>query len=142
MFMIPLPKADSLPLAWFNAVTKYVRKRVRSLSPSSSESQVILQSSWLSFSNSALKLFIHSATKVVFPNPAGAESRVSLRSKPSFKRLIRSARWTSSALVGGMKSLVTKIEVAMLHYNNLDRNQQVTSILFLTRGYLMILGIL
>jgi hypothetical protein len=74
---------------------------------------VILQSSWLSFSNSALKLFIHSATKVVFPNPAGAEMRVNLQSVHPFNRSIKRGRDTSSGRAAGINNFVTKISAGM-----------------------------
>jgi hypothetical protein len=45
---------------------------------------------------------------VVLPNPAGAETSVSLRSKPAFNRSIRRGRETSSGRGGGIKSLVFK----------------------------------
>jgi hypothetical protein len=55
----------------------------------------------------------HSATSVVFPNPAGAETRVNLQLMHPFKRSIKRGLGTSSGRVAGLKSFVTKIGADM-----------------------------
>ena len=50
----------------------------------------------------------HSVTRVVLPNPAGAEMRVSLWFRPRLSCLIRWERETSSGREVGMKSLVIR----------------------------------
>src|SRR4030042_1358736 len=85
------------------AATRYVRKRVGSLSPSSSDSQATGRS----------QPATHSLTSVVLPKPAEAEMRVSLRpeERPSFSRSIRRGRRTILDRGGGIYSFVAKIGV-------------------------------
>src|SRR5262249_42633636 len=81
-----------------NAATKYARKRARSRSPSSTASQAA----------GRLPSASHSPTSVVFPKPAGAEMRVSLRCSPSFRRSVRRGRRTTFGPAGGGKSFVAR----------------------------------
>src|SRR5207253_5801985 len=83
------------------AAMRYIRKRVGSLSPSSSDSQATCRS----------QPATHSLRSVVLPKPAGAESRVSLRCRPSFSRAIRRGRRTTFGRGGGIYSFVAKIGV-------------------------------
>src|SRR5438876_11384492 len=69
---------------------------MRSLSPSSSDSQAAGRSQAAS----------HSLRSVVLPKPAGAEIRVSLRCSPSFNRAIRRGRRTTFVRGGGIYSFV------------------------------------
>src|SRR5258707_6000876 len=101
------------------AATRYVRKSVGSLSPLSSDSQATCRSQPVT----------HALTSVVFPNPAGAERRVSLRCRPSFSRSIRRGRLTTSGRSGGIYSFVARIGVGMSHPppelpENLSRRKQ------------------
>ena len=80
---------------------KYVRKRTGSLSPSSRESQV---------TGTAPRL-AHSLTRVVLPNPAGAETSVKLPLIPPASRSSRRGRGTRSGRGGGRYSLVVRREV-------------------------------
>ena len=107
MFSAPFPKVDSFPLVWFNEAMKYVRNRVKSLSLSSRENQAKFEF------ESLLMVCNHSATSVVFPNPAGAETRVNLQSVHLFNCSIKRGLGTSSGRVAGIKSLVTKIWAGM-----------------------------
>src|SRR5690242_15862244 len=77
------------------AATRYVRKRVGSLSSMSSESQAA----------SRPHPAIHALDRVVFPKPAGADIRVSLRWSPAFSRAIRRGRTTTFGR-GGIYSFV------------------------------------
>ena len=74
------------------AATRYVRKRVGSLSPSSSDSQAAGRPHPAT----------HSLTSVVLPKPAGAEIRVSLPCRPSFSRSTRRGRRTTLGRGGGI----------------------------------------
>src|SRR5579863_290412 len=87
------------------AATRYVRKSVGSLSPSSSDNQATC------WSHPAT----HALTSMVFPKPAGAAMRVSLRCSPSFNRSNRRGRLTTSGRSGGIYSFVAKIGVGMSH---------------------------
>src|SRR2546421_10278947 len=78
------------------AATRYVRKRMGSLSPASSESQAAGRSHQAS----------HSLISVVFPKPAGAEMRISLRCSPSLSCPSRRGRVTILGRSGGEYSLV------------------------------------
>src|SRR5512139_507436 len=92
---------------------KYVRKRLRSLSPSSSDNHA----------TGLPQLAIHSLTSVVLPKPAEAETSVSLQpiAKPSFNRSIRRGRRTVLARGAGIYSFVAKIDVAIDQlYNRLS----------------------
>lgn len=94
----PLPIFGSIVC---NAATTYARKRVGSLSPSSSDSQATGRS----------ETAAHSLTSVVFPKPAGAAMRVSSRRVPSFNRSIRWGRRIVFGRSGGTYSLVDRIVV-------------------------------
>ena len=69
---VPISARAFRPISASNickAAIKYAQKRMGSLSPSSNETQVTQRS----------LCGIHSLSSVVFPYPAGAEMRVSLR---------------------------------------------------------------
>src|SRR6266516_2452706 len=83
------------------AATRYARNRAGSFSPSSSDSQAVGRS---------IKA-THSLTSVVFPKPAGAEMRVSLRCRPSFSRSIRRGRLTTFGRGRGIYSFVARMGV-------------------------------
>src|SRR5207237_5558802 len=104
------------------AATRYVRKRVGSFSPSSSDNQATGRGPPAS----------HSLTSVVFPKPAGAEMRVSLPCSPSFSRSSRRGRLTTFGRSGGRYSFVAKIGVGMSHpphfLSTLTTSQSVFSI--------------
>lgn len=85
------------------AMMTYIRKRAGSLSSSSSESHA---------TGSAL-LLIHSATSVVLPNPAGAESSVKLPYRPAFRRSIKPGRGTEPGRDAGINSFVVSISFDM-----------------------------
>ncbi len=85
------------------AATRYVRKRMGSLSPASSESQAAGRSHQAS----------HSLISVVFPKPAGAEMRISLRCSPSLSCLSRRGRLTIAGRSGGTYSFVARMGVGM-----------------------------
>ena len=70
----------------------FSRCLVGSLSPWSSDSQAAGRS----------QPATHALTSVVLPKPAGAEMRVSLRCKPSFRRLLKRGRGTRSGRGGGI----------------------------------------
>src|SRR5712691_10294376 len=89
-----------------NAATRYVRKSVGSFSPASSDSQATCRSHPAT----------HALTSVVFPKPAGAAMRVSLRCRPSFSRSIRRGRMTTFGRSGGIYSFVARIGVGMPAY--------------------------
>jgi hypothetical protein len=89
-----------------NAATRCARKRAGSLSPSSSESQAAGRP----------QPATHALARLVFPKPAGAEIRVSLRCSPSFSRAIRSARSTAFCRGGGINSLVVSTGAGIAHY--------------------------
>src|SRR6266545_2259945 len=84
------------------ATTKYVRKRVGSLSPLSSDSQATCRP----------QRATHALTSVVFPNPAGAAMRVSLRCS----RAIRRGRGTAFGRGGGIYSFVANSGVDIDRY--------------------------
>ena len=54
---------------------------------------------------------IHSLMRVVFPKPAGAETKVSLPLNPAFSLSIKCRRETSSGRTGGMYSFVVSSAV-------------------------------
>src|SRR5947209_9097394 len=83
------------------AATRYVRKRVGSFSPSSSDSQAVGRSIPST----------HSLTSVVFPKPAGAEMRVRLRCRPSCSRSSRRGRLTTFGRSRGRYSFVARMGV-------------------------------
>src|SRR5512139_3245032 len=88
---------------------KYVRKRLRSLSPPSSDNHA----------TGLPQLAIHSLTRVVLPKPAGAEMSVSLPSSPSFIRSIRRGRGTRFLRTGGVNNFVDNNSGDIsLHYSN------------------------
>ena len=64
----------------------------------------------------------HSLTSVVFPKPAGAEMRVSLRCRPSFSRSIRRGRLTTFGRSGGIYSFVARIGVTFSLLQRLPRS--------------------
>ena len=70
------------------AATRWIRKRAGSLSRSSSDSQATFH----------LQTAAHALTSVVLPKPAGAETRVRLRCRPSS---IRSTKWRRMTALGG-----------------------------------------
>ena len=100
-------------LACIRAVIKYERKRSGSLSPSSKESQASLSLSEGLYSVPNLQ-FNHPQTNVVFPKPAGAEIRDSFLLTPSFSLVNNRTRETNLERCEGMKSLVVRIEVAIV----------------------------
>src|SRR5205823_5895939 len=71
------------------------------LSPSSSDSQATL--SWV--------VATQALSRVVLPKPAGAETRVSLRCRPSSSRSTKRGRSTAFGGSGGIKILVARIWV-------------------------------
>jgi hypothetical protein len=75
---------------------KYAQKRDESLSFSSSETQA---TGWSDYP-------AHSLSSAVFPKPAGAETRVSLRERLAFNRPISRGLCTIAALDLGILSLV------------------------------------
>src|SRR5512139_1420232 len=78
--------------AYWKAANTYSRKRAGSLSPSSIVSQAIGEE----------HPFAHSLSRVVFPYPAGADTRVSFWVKQVFKCATRRAREICSARREGM----------------------------------------
>src|SRR5919202_456111 len=98
-WMTPNTPAPIVGAMVCNAATRYARKRVGSFSPSSNDNQAVGRSHPAT----------HSPTSVVFPKPAGAEMRVSLRCSPSFSRSIRRGRRTAFGRRGGIYSFVAKI---------------------------------
>src|SRR5713226_4640488 len=88
------------------AATRYVRKSVGSLSPLSSDSQATCRS----------QPATHALTSVVFPKPAGAAMRVSLRCRPSFSRSIRRGRLTTFGRSRGIYSFVVSMGGGMPAY--------------------------
>src|SRR5215217_3887174 len=90
---IPSPRADR------SALTRYAKKRAGSLSASSKESQATDLPSSERSSN-------HSLSKVVLPNPAGAETRVSLRPSLRTRASRKRGRGTSSGRVLGTRTFV------------------------------------
>src|SRR6266699_5431928 len=94
------------------AATRYVRKSVGSFSPLSSDSQATCRS----------QPATHVLTSVVFPKPAGAAMRVSLRCRPSFSRSIRRGRLTTFGRSRGRYSFVAKIGVTCSLLQRLPRS--------------------
>src|SRR4030042_6891297 len=89
-------------LNFSSAATKYARKRVRSFSPSSREIHAIGPRHSLA----------QTLSSIVFPYPAGAETRVSFFSSPWFNCSISRRRGTSALCGGGINNLVDVRETA------------------------------
>src|SRR5690348_14948193 len=94
------------------AATRYVKKSDGSLSPLSSDSQATCRS----------QPATHALTSVVFPKPAGAAMRVSLRYSPSFSRSSRRGRLTTFGRSRGIYSFVAKISVTFSLLQRLPRS--------------------
>src|SRR5258707_5497811 len=86
--------------AFCSAATTYVQNRTGSLSAGSRETQAKRRGSW--------SRAIHSASRVVFPDPAGAPSSVSLRSCPADSASTRPVRLISLCRGAGTCSLVAR----------------------------------
>src|SRR6266516_2565785 len=107
------------------AATRYVRKSLGSFSPASSDSQATCRSHPAT----------HALTSVVFPKPAGAAMRVSLRCRPSFSRSIRRGRLTTLGRSGGRYSFVAKIGVTCSLLQRLPRSFHTWPIVGRSRGH-------
>ena len=79
------------------------QKALGALSPSSSDSQA----------TGRRQPRVHPLTSVLFPEPAEAETSVSLRCRPSFIRSTRRGRLTTMGGVRGIYSFVAKIGTDM-----------------------------
>jgi hypothetical protein len=86
---------------------KYAQNLTGSLSSSSSESQVTQRG----------LCGIHSLSKVVFPNPAGAAIRVSFLSNPASKRSIKRGRETRFFRGRGMNNFVLRSSNIKNHHS-------------------------
>src|SRR5712692_9137180 len=107
------------------AATRYVRKSLGSFSPASSDSQAAGREPPAT----------HALTSVVFPKPAGAAMRVSLRCRPSFSRSIRRGRLTTFGRSRGRYSFVARMGVTFSLLQRLPRSFVLWPIVARYLGY-------